>query len=397
MLNTRFDSLRPQYLFAAIADRVAARQRQDPETGIISLGIGDVSLPLGESVTAALEQAATQMGDPSRFSGYGPVCGKPELRCALSAYFAGLGAEIAPDEIYIGDGAKSDIGNFLSDLLSADCRILLPDPGYPVYADVCRMAGLKPVFLPAARDNGFLPSPAAIPTGFSPQVILLCSPGNPTGAAYDTAGLGEWVDFANRTGALLLLDAAYRAFLPDGYPKSVFALPAAKSCAVEFGSFSKSAGFTGLRCGYTVIPRELRREGRTVGALWQRRQSTKFNGTCCLAQAGALAALSPAGREECRRNLAVYRDNAALIFRTLRHAGMDVTGGETSPYVWMACPGGMASESFFEAALRQEALVCTPGIGFGAGGEGYVRLSGFASPADVREGLVRLTRLLSRL
>lgn len=397
MLNARFDSLPSQYLFAAIADRVASRQKQAQANEIISLGIGDVSLPLGKTITAALEQAAAGMGTAEEFCGYGPVCGRPALRRALSDYLSGLGAKIAPEEIYVGDGAKSDIGNFLSDLLSADCRILLPDPGYPVYADVCRMAGLKPVFLRAARENGFLPSPAEIPNGFSPQAILLCSPANPTGAAYDFAGLEKWVDYANQTGALLLLDAAYRAFLPHGYPKTVFALPGAETCAVEFGSFSKSAGFTGLRCGYTVIPRTLRREGRAVGELWQRRQSTKFNGASCLAQAGALAALSPAGQEECRQNLAVYRENASRMLHALRHMGIDAVGGETSPYVWMPCPGGIPSEAFFEAALRQESLVCTPGIGFGAGGEGYVRLSAFASPEHVKEGITRLTRLLSRL
>ncbi|MFR1435772.1 MAG: LL-diaminopimelate aminotransferase [Acutalibacteraceae bacterium] len=393
-INTNYRSLEESYLFSRIAEKVAAYQEKHPQADIIRLGIGDVTLPLSTPVAAALEAGAAEQADAAHFHGYGPEQGYPFLREAIRGYYAAFGVDIAADDIFVSDGAKSDLGNIL-DLFDTDNTVLIPDPVYPVYRDTNLMAGRRIVYLDANRDNGFLPLPA--PTQQA-DILYICSPNNPTGAAYNHEQLQAFVDYANAQGAVILYDAAYEAFIRDpALPRSIYAIPGAETCAIEFCSLSKTAGFTGTRCGYTVVPHTLVRSGMPLRQMWLRRQTTKFNGVSYPVQRAAAAVFSPEGLAACRKNIAVYQENARMIGETLRELGVWYVGGQNSPYIWLQCPHGMASWDFFDRLLEKAHIVGTPGCGFGKNGEGFFRLTGFGANDRTREAMRRLREAYAEL
>ena len=393
-INTNYRSLEESYLFSRIAEKVAAYQEKHPQADIIRLGIGDVTLPLSTPVVAALEAGAAEQADAAHFHGYGPEQGYPFLREAIRGYYAAFGVDIAADDIFVSDGAKSDLGNIL-DLFDTDNTVLIPDPVYPVYRDTNLMAGRRIMYLDANRDNGFLPLPA--PTQQA-DILYICSPNNRTGAAYNHEQLQAFVDYANAQGAVILYDAAYEAFIRDpALPRSIYAIPGAETCAIEFCSLSKTAGFTGTRCGYTVVPHTLVRSGMPLRQMWLRRQTTKFNGVSYPVQRAAAAVFSPEGLAACRKNIAVYQENARMIGETLRELGVWYVGGQNSPYIWLQCPHGMASWDFFDRLLEKAHIVGTPGCGFGKNGEGFFRLTGFGANDRTREAMRRLREAYTEL
>lgn len=388
-MNENFSALEKNYLFAEVAARTAAYRARNPGADIISLGIGDVTLPLAGPVVAAMRAAVEEMGRPETFRGYGPDFGYDFLRRAIADNYARLGAPLEPGEVYVSDGAKSDCGNILD--IFGSSPVLMPDPVYPVYRDSATMAGRRIVVSEATAENGFLPPP---PDSDESAVAFLCSPNNPTGAVYDMEGLRAWVDWANACGSVIIFDAAYEAFITGTQPHSIFCVPGAESCAIEIGSFSKSAGFTGTRCSWTVIPSKLERDGKSVAELWKRRQATKFNGVAYVIQRGAQAALSPEGREACGKQVGCYLDNAAVISGAFKSSGVAFTGGQASPYIWMRCPDGMDSWSFFDLLLDKGRIVGTPGAGFGKNGQGFLRLTAFNTREATEEAARRLVKLL---
>ena len=393
-INTNYRSLEESYLFSRIAEKVAAYQEKHPQADIIRLGIGDVTLPLSTPVAAALEAGAAEQADAAHFHGYGPEQGYPFLREAIRGYYAAFGVDIAADDIFVSDGAKSDLGNIL-DLFDTDNTVLIPDPVYPVYRDTNLMAGRRIVYLDANRDNGFLPLPDPAQPA---DILYICSPNNPTGAAYNHEQLQAFVDYANAQGAVILYDAAYEAFIRDpALPRSIYAIPGAETCAIEFCSLSKTAGFTGTRCGYTVVPHTLVRSGMPLRQMWLRRQTTKFNGVSYPVQRAAAAVFSPEGLAACRKNIAVYQENARMIGETLRELGVWYVGGQNSPYIWLQCPHGMASWDFFDRLLEKAHIVGTPGCGFGKNGEGFFRLTGFGANDRTREAMRRLREAYAKL
>lgn len=390
-INQHYRQLKDSYLFSDIARRVAAFSQAHPEKEIIRMGIGDVTLPLMPSVISSLHSAVEEMADASTFRGYGPEQGYGFLRDAIRAYYVRFGVQLDPDEIFVSDGAKSDLGN-ITDLFSADNTVLIPDPVYPVYVDTNLMNGRKILYMNANAENGFLPMP-------DPEVradlIYLCSPNNPTGAVYTREQLAAWIDYALAQDAILLFDAAYEAFIGDSsLPHSIFELPDAKRCAIEFCSLSKTAGFTGTRCGYTIIPKTLKIEGMSPNRMWNRRQATKFNGVPYIIQRGAEAAFSEEGVRQSQEMIAYYKKNTAVMAETLERCGVHFFGGVHSPYLWMECPDGMDSWTFFDYLLENAAIVGTPGAGFGINGEGYFRLTGFGSQPKTMEAMQRIASLL---
>ncbi len=390
-INQHYRQLKDSYLFSDIARRVAAFSQAHPEKEIIRMGIGDVTLPLMPSVISSLHSAVEEMADASTFRGYGPEQGYGFLRDAIRAYYVRFGVQLDPDEIFVSDGAKSDLGN-ITDLFSADNTVLIPDPVYPVYVDTNLMNGRKILYMNANAENGFLPMP-------DPEVradlIYLCSPNNPTGAVYTREQLAAWIDYALAQDAVLLFDAAYEAFIGDSsLPHSIFELPDAKRCAIEFCSLSKTAGFTGTRCGYTIIPKTLKIEGMSPNRMWNRRQATKFNGVPYIIQRGAEAAFSEEGVRQSQEMIAYYKKNTAVMAETLERCGVHFFGGVHSPYLWMECPDGMDSWTFFDYLLENAAIVGTPGAGFGINGEGYFRLTGFGSQPKTMEAMQRIASLL---
>ncbi|MBQ6262848.1 MAG: LL-diaminopimelate aminotransferase [Clostridia bacterium] len=389
--NENFSRVSESYLFSEIAKRVKARAEADPTAKIIRLGIGDVTLPLAPAVTEAMEAAVREMGVKETFRGYAPEYGYDFLREAISGHYRRLGLDVPASEIYASDGAKCDCGNAVD--IFGDNEILIPDPVYPVYLDSNLMVGRRVTLLPTSEETGFLPTPDGL-TGEG-YIVYLCSPGNPTGAAFTKDGLRQWVDFAIRTGSLIIFDSAYEAFVTeDGVPRSVYEIEGARECAVEICSLSKSAGFTGTRCGWFVIPHGVRAGGVPLYKLWERRQATKFNGIPYVVQRGAEAALLPEGRRQSMENVAYYRKNAAVIAEALSKRGVFFTGGVNSPYVWMRCPRGLSSWEFFDLLLDRAAVVGTPGAGFGKCGEGYFRLTAFGSAEATEEAVGRLEKLL---
>ena len=390
-LNEHFKNLGESYLFVTIAKKVAAYQQEHPEEKIIRLGIGDVTRPLAPAVIDALHRAVEDQARQETFHGYSPDSdGYPFLREAIAGYYKNFGVDLDPSEIFVGDGAKSDLGNML-DLFDQDNTVLIPDPVYPVYVDTNVMDGRPIVYLDATEENGFLPLPDP---GRRADLIYLCSPNNPTGAAYNKEQLQAWVDYALEQKAVLLYDAAYEAFITEpGLPHSIFEIPGAKQCAMEFCSLSKTAGFTGMRCGYTVLPRELRFAGVSLGKLWQRRQGCKFNGVSYLTQRGAQAVFTPEGQRQIREAIACYQENARVMMEALDRLGIPYTGGVNSPYLWLKCPEGLGSWDYFDFLLERAQIVGTPGEGFGRNGEGWFRLTAFGDPAQTREAMARLERL----
>ena len=408
-LNENYLKLTAGYLFPEIARRVAAFAAREPEAEIIRLGIGDVVLPLAPSVREAITGAVDEMATEEGFRGYGPEQGYEFLREAIArGDFADRGIEVSPDEIWVSDGSKCDSGN-IQEIFAADAKVAVPDPGYPVYVDTNVMAGRSGeadgdgryrglVYLPCTEENGFVPEPPAETV----DLVYLCFPNNPTGSVADHQALSRWVEWAREHRAVILYDAAYEAYVSDpALPRSIFEVDGAREVAIEFRSFSKTAGFTGLRCAYMVVPGELKGDaGGTavgVGELWARRHTTKFNGVSYPVQRGAEATFSEAGRRELRERVDHYMENARLIREGLGAAGLTVHGGTNAPYVWARTPGGMSSWDLFDLLLEKARVVSTPGAGFGASGEGYFRLSAFAKREDVERAIERVRRELGAL
>lgn len=389
-INPGFLNLKDRYLFALIGQKVREYTAQNPSQEIIRLGIGDVTLPLSPVVVAAMEQAAGEMGRAETFRGYGDEQGYPFLRQAICRYYAGKGVNLTDTEVFISDGAKSDLGNIL-DIFAAENTVLIQDPAYPVYVDTNIMAGRQIKFLAGTVQNDFLPLPSP---DLEADLVYICSPNNPTGAVYSREQLQQWVDWALDREAVILFDSAYEAFIQDPeLPTSIYEVEGAKRCAVEICSLSKTAGFTGVRCGYTVVPHELVREGVALNELWFRRQTTKFNGVSYIVQRGAEAVFTPEGLQQTRESIQYYLENARLISSALEELGLWFTGGRNAPYIWLQCPGGMGSWEFFDYLLHQYGIVGTPGAGFGQQGEGFFRLTAFGRREDVLRALERLVTL----
>ena len=393
-INEHYHDLAESYLFSTIADKVEAYTKAQPDQEIIRMGIGDVTQPLCPAVIQAMQQAVAEMGVQKTFHGYGPEQGYAFLKRAIQGYYQEKGVDLALDEIFISDGAKSDLGNIL-DLFSADNTVCVPDPVYPVYVDTNVMAGRLIVYADANESNGFAPLPQA---GLEADIVYLCSPNNPTGAVYTKEQLKAWVEYALEREAVLLFDAAYEAFIEDvTLPRSIYEIEGAERCAIEFCSFSKTAGFTGTRCGYTVVPMALERQGAKLNRMWLRRQTTKFNGVPYIVQKGAAAVFTEEGQRQARRTIDYYKENARVMAGALQALGVWFVGGKNSPYLWMKCPNGMDSWSFFDALLAEAQVVGTPGVGFGHNGEGYFRLTAFGDQAKTKEAMQRMTAFYKRL
>lgn len=395
-LNENYLNLKESYLFSEVAHRVAAYTAEHPDKKVIRLGIGDVTKPLAPVVIDALHEGVEDMACAETFQGYGPEQGHGFLRDAISAYYAENGVTVDPGEIFISDGAKSDTGN-ITELFAADNVILIPDPVYPVYVDTNVMMGKKITYMNGNAENGFLPMPDE---SVHADVIYLCSPNNPTGAVYNREQLRIWVDYALRNDAVILFDSAYEAFITDPeLPRSIYAIEGAKKCAIEFCSLSKTAGFTGTRCGYTVVPKELKFKSSTgkemsMNAMWNRRQSTKFNGTSYIIQKGAAAVFSKEGIAQSMENIRYYQENAKIIAEGLAKKGIRYFGGVHSPYIWFECPNGMESWEFFDYLLNKAQVVGTPGAGFGENGKNYFRLTAFGNRENTIEAMRRIEELL---
>ena len=379
-LNGNFQNLGQSYLFVTIAKKVAAYTEAHPDHKIIRMGIGDVTLPLAPVVVEAMHKASEEMGKKETFRGYSPDSnGYPFLREA-----------IAGSEVFVGDGAKSDVGNIV-DLFDVDNTVLVPDPVYPVYVDTNTISGRRIVYLDGTEENGFLP----MPKEDHPPVdlIYLCSPNNPTGAVYTREQLKVWVDYALKCKAIILYDAAYESFVTEpGLPRSIFEIPGAERCAIEFCSLSKTAGFTGMRCGYTVIRKELVVDGVQVSKLWERRQGCKFNGVSYITQRAAEAVFTPEGQKQITESLEYYRNNAKVMAQALEAMGIKFTGGKNSPYLWFKCPEGMGSWDYFDHLLNDLEIVGTPGEGFGKNGEGWFRLTAFGDAEKTKEAMERMRK-----
>ncbi len=389
-INTNYANLQDSYLFLTIAKKVAAYTQAHPENRIIRMGIGDVTQPLVPAVIEAMHKATDEMAHKETFHGYSPDQGYDFLREAIQGYYAKRGVSLKLSEIFVGDGAKSDIGNIV-DIFGEDNRVLIPDPVYPVYVDTNVMSGRKVAYLDANERNGFLGMPDE---NTEADIIYLCSPNNPTGAVYSRAQLEVWVDYALRHEAVILFDAAYESFIADDtLPHSIFEIEGAKKCAIEFCSFSKTAGFTGVRCGYTVIADELVCGETQLNRLWARRQATKFNGVNYITQRAAAAVFTEAGQKQVREVIDYYRRNAALMVDAFKAMGLWFTGGENSPYIWHKVPAGMTSWEFFDDLLARAEVVGTPGSGFGRNGEGFFRLTAFGTHEDTAEAMERLKKL----
>lgn len=400
-INDNFLKLPGGYLFPEIGRRV--RAFTNPSRPIIKLGIGDVTRPLAPAVVEAMVKASREMGDAATFRGYcEETCGAYDfLRFAIRDSYKANGVDIADDEIFVSDGAKSDCGN-IGDIFSVDNIVAVCDPVYPVYVDTNAMAGRagdyvdgrwsKLIYLPCVAENGFFPD---LPSEGVPDIIYICSPNNPTGAAATKEQLKVWVDYANEHGSVILYDSAYEAYITEpGIPHSIFEVEGAKTCAIEFRSFSKTAGFTGTRCGYTVVPKALERGGASLNAMWNRRQGTKFNGVPYIVQRAAEAVYSPEGWKQNIENIAYYQNNARVIREGLSKAGLTVYGGVNAPYIWFRTPEGTGSWEFFDRLLHEACVVTTPGAGFGPSGEGYIRLTAFGDAGATQEAVERIASIL---
>lgn len=400
-LNENFLKLPGNYLFAKISQKIDAFEKEHPDERLIRLGIGDVTQPLVPAVLEALHAAVDEQGARPSFQGYGPESGHAFLREAIAAdYLETSKVSLSADEIHVSDGSKCDVGNF-QEIFSGKTRVAVCDPVYPVYVDSNVMAGragtLNPesgrwddlIYLECLEENDFCPQ---VPGEMDPvpDLIYLCFPNNPTGSMIDAARLGEWVDYARRHGSLILYDAAYAAFIQGDYPRSIFEIDGARECAVEFCSFSKRAGFTGLRLAYTVIPQELKVQGVKLSSTWQRRQATKFNGASILSQVAGAAVFKPEAQKQLSHMIRGYQENATMLREGLEAMGFTVYGGKHAPYLWLKVPEGLTSWQFFDRLLQETGVVGTPGSGFGPCGEGYFRLTAFGKQEDTQEALRRM-------
>ena len=397
--NSNFKNLQENYLFIDIAKKIKQYQAENPDKTLIRMGIGDVTLPIAPVCVEAMKKAADEMGKKETFKGYEDSGkGYMFLREAISNYYKSFGVDVYPDEILISDGAKSDCGNIV-DIFSEKNVVLVTDPAYPVYVDSNTMSGKKIIYASSNEENGFaaMPNPKV-----DCDIIYLCSPNNPTGSVYTREQLKEWVDYAKKMRAIIIFDSAYEAFIQDdSLPRSIFAIEGARECAIEICSLSKTAGFTGMRCGYTVIPNELYAytvdfEGASVASLWSRRQGSKFNGVAYPVQCAAAAVFTEEGIRQTRENIAYYMENARIMTETCDELGIKYTGGKNSPYIWLKCPGGMGSWEFFDFLLHEIQVVGTPGEGFGPNGKGWFRLTAFGSRENTIEAMSRLKGLLKK-
>ena len=390
--NKNYQNIAQSYLFSTIAKKVNEFSAKHPDKKIIRLGIGDVTLPLCSAVVEALKYAAEELGVKETFRGYGPEQGYDFLKEKISQYYSNHNVKLDNDEIFVSDGAKSDLGNIL-DLFDKDNTVLVPDPVYPVYVDTNTMAGRNILYIDANASNDFLPLPDS---SIKADIIYLCSPNNPTGAVYNKEQLKKWIDYANSNNAIILFDSAYECFITDEeLPRSIYEIEGAKTCAIEFCSLSKMAGFTGTRCGWTVVPKSLEFDGMNLNKMWLRRQTTKFNGVAYLVQKGAEAVFTPQGQKQITENLDYYKENAKLISEVLTKHNIWHIGGKHSPYIWLKCPNNMNSWEFFDYLLENVQIVGTPGAGFGKNGEGYFRLTSFGSRENTIEAVERLDKFLS--
>lgn len=390
-INENYLNLKESYLFSTVNRKAREFQANNPDKKVIKLSIGDVTIPLCSAVTDAMHKAVDEMGQKETFRGYGPEQGYDFLKEAIQSYYAARDTKLELDEIFISDGAKSDVGNIL-DIFDKDNVVLIPDPVYPVYVDTNIMAGREVKFMNANAENGFLAMP-------DPEVkadlIYLCSPNNPTGAVYNRDQLKVWVDYAIANDAVILFDSAYEVFVADAsLPRSIYEIEGARQCAIEFNSFSKTAGFTGTRCGYTIVPLDLERGGQKLNKLWLRRQTTKFNGVPYIVQRGAEAVFKPESQEQIQAAIAYYKENAKIIAEALDELGIWYTGGINSPYIWLRCPNGMGSWEFFDFLLEKANVVGTPGAGFGDNGEGFLRLTAFGDRDNTIEAVERIKNAL---
>ena len=391
--NMNYSKLKDSYLFYNIAQKTKAYLAEHPGTHLYRMGIGDVSLPLCRTVIDALHHAVDAQAVQARFHGYMPECGAPELRATIAAYYAQRGVQLAPEDVFVSSGASDELGDIL-DILGRDQRVLIMEPAYPAYVDANIIAGNEIIHVASSREDGFLalPDPSV-----HADIIYICSPNNPTGAVFSRAHLKAWVDYANKTDAIILFDAAYEAFIEDAeIPHSIFEIEGAKTCAIEICSLSKTAGFTGTRFGYTVIPQELTRGGLSLNAMWVRNRTTKTNGVSYILQKGAAAVFTEEGQREIHENIRVYKKNAAHLMAALDTLGIWYCGGKNAPYIWMQCPKSMGSWAFFDYLLHEIQVIGTPGEGFGSAGEGYFRFSTFGSPEDTEEAARRLVALLGK-
>ena len=389
--NMHYRDLKESYLFAGIAQKVKKYQMEHPEKHIYRMGIGDVSLPLCDAVIAALHEGVADQANKETFHGYMPECGAQFLRETIAKHYAERGVILDDDEVFVSSGASDELGDIL-DLFDRSSSALVIEPAYPAYVDANVIAGREIVHLASGKEDGFLPEPRE---DFKADILYICSPNNPTGAVFNRNQLQAWVEFANENGAIILFDAAYEAFIEDEtLPHSIFELDGAETCAIEICSLSKTAGFTGTRLGYTVIPKALNRCGMNFNAMWVRNRTTKTNGVSYIIQKGGAAVFTPEGQAQIKANIQIYKNNAKVLMEALDQLGIWYTGGKNAPYIWLKCPNGMGSWEFFDYLLNEIQVVGTPGEGFGACGEGYFRFSTFGSPEDTKEAARRLCELL---
>ncbi len=390
-INPYYSRLQTSYLFYRINQTVDTLRREHPEERLLLLGVGDVTLPLAPAVIAALHRAAEDQAKQESFQGYMPELGKDFMKQAVADYYARRGTKLDPAEIFISYGAGDDLG-VIGGLFAQENRVAVIEPAYPAYVDTNLMSGRTIVSVPGGEENGFLPLP---PEDLEAELVYLCSPNNPTGAAYTRVQLQQWVDWANAKDSVILYDAAYEAFITDAaVPHSIYELPGAKRCAIEIASLSKTAGFTGTRLGWTVVPKDLIREGASLHDMWVRNRTTCSNGVSYLLQRAGEAALSPEGLAQSGKNIQVYRANAKILTDALEALGLPYTGGKNAPYIWFRCPEGMQGRDFFDFLIDRARIVGTPGVGFGPCGEGWFRFSCFGTHADTREAARRLREIL---
>lgn len=390
-INKNYLELKDSYLFSTIAHKVADYKKQNPEKKVISLGIGDVVMPLTKPVIDSLEEGVKDMASIDTFKGYGPEQGYEFLKSSIQSYYEEVNVNLKRDEIFISDGAKSDCGNILN-IFDKDNVVLVPDPVYPVYVDTNIMDGRTIKYMDSNESNGYLAMPDY---SISCDIIYLCSPNNPTGAAYNRDQLEKWVQYAKEIGAVILFDAAYESFInEDDIPHSIYEIDGAKECAIEICSLSKTAGFTGMRCGYTVVPFDLKSEDVSLNKLWLRRQTTKFNGVAYVVQKAAAGVFTEEGRQKTKEVIDYYMENARIIAETLDKLGIKYVGGVNSPYIWLQCPNNMSSWDFFDLLLEKANIVGTPGVGFGKNGEGCFRFSCFGERQNILEAAERLSKVL---
>lgn len=392
-INKNYAKIKETYLFSETAKKIAAFSEKHPEIQVIKMSIGDVTKPLIPEVTEAMKKASEEMGTQKGFHGYGPEQGYDFLKDKIKKYYEQyIKVNLDADEIFISDGAKSDIAN-ITDIFSNDNIIVIPDPVYPVYVDSNIMLGREIKYIHGTEVNGFLPMPDPTVEG---DIFYLCSPNNPTGAAYSHEQLKKWIDFVSERKGIILYDAAYESFVTSGAPRSVYEIEGAKNCAIEFCSLSKTAGFTGTRCGYTIVPKNLIFDGFSLNKMWLRRQTTKFNGVSYVVQRAAEAVFSDTGLKNIRKTINYYQRNARIMTDTLKKLGISFTGGEDSPYVWFKVPDGMSSWEFFDYLLNGCGVAGTPGSGFGNCGEGYFRLTAFNTYENTVEAMSRIEKLLKK-